>query len=109
VVLLLGFGVIMLTIDSEATTNLLFVAGPIIIGGLLLTSGFIQRIIMGYRVSLLTWITGIITAGFGTMQLIRLTTDINLSLQTQILYALGLMIIFSGLVIIINGIMRPRA
>ncbi len=110
VTLLIGFGIILLAIDTEFTQDLLLIAGPLTIGAILLFSSFLQRIVFGYAVSLFTWGAAVITSAFGLTQLIAALTETRgtENLQNQVLYFFGLLVIISGMVVILQVFRRPQ-
>lgn len=110
VILLAGFGIILLAIDTEFTRDLLLIAGPLTVGAILLSSSFLQRIVFGFSVSLFTWGAAVLTSAFGLTQLIAALTDTRSSENTpnQILYFFGLLVIISGMVVILQVFRRPQ-
>jgi hypothetical protein len=105
VVILLGCSIILVTLDTSLATLFLTVFTPLIGGGILLASGFVQRLFFGYDVSLFTWGVSIASIAFGCTRAIAEITDTTSAL-TQLLYFIGLLVIISGLVIILQ-VFRP--
>ncbi|MFP4321779.1 MAG: hypothetical protein ACLFTK_04930 [Anaerolineales bacterium] len=106
VVLGAGLCIIILAIDFEATNRIVFVMAPLLGGLILLASGFLQRVVFGYHVSVLTWGTAILGVAFGTTSFIgRVVADTTI--LTQGLIFIGLLIVLAGLVIIGQVFSRP--
>jgi cytochrome b subunit of formate dehydrogenase len=110
VIFLMGFGIILLAIDTAVTRDLLLIAGPLVVGGILMFSSFLQRIVFGYSVSLITWAMAVGASAFGLTQAIAAVTDTRSGeyLQNQVLYFLGLLVIISGMVIIMQVFRSPN-
>ncbi len=106
VVLGAGLCIILLAIDYEATSDLIFVMAPLLGGLILIASGFLQRVVFGYHVSILTWGTGIVALGFGITSFIAQVAT-ETTLFTQGLIFIGLLIVLIGLVIIGQVFSRP--
>jgi hypothetical protein len=106
VVLLAGFAIIMLAVDTEASIDILRIVAPLLAGSILLASGLLQRIAFGYAVSPLTWGTAIFGVAFGLTQLMAELTGQE-DVTTQVLYFTGLMVIISGMVIILQVFRKP--
>ena len=112
VVLLAGCAIIMLAIDTEAAANILRIVAPLTAGGILLGSGMVQRILFGYPVSLATWGTAIVATAFGSMELISLlikqATDSEPPISTRLIVFIGLLVIITGMVIILQVFRNPN-
>lgn len=108
VVLLAGCGIILLAVDRQAVDNILLIVGPLMVGGVLFGSGFLQRLVFGFDVSLVTWGVAVLSTAFGLTQLIAFLTDRTGTdhLQNQAIYFVGLMVILAGVVIIMQ-VFRP--
>lgn len=108
VVLLTGIGIILLAINTEAARSLLLVPGPLAVGGILLFSGFLQRIVFGYNVSILTWGVAVGAISFGLTQLIAMITELEDTTMNMVLYFFGILVVLSGMVIIMQVFRRPH-
>ena len=111
VVLIAGCSIILLAIDTDAAINALRIVSPLIAGGILLASGMVQRIIFGYPVSLVTWCASIVATAFGAMGLISLLIEEGTGSEppttTRLIVFIGLLVIISGMVIILQVFRRP--
>jgi len=110
VVLIVGFSIILLAIDTDTAKNFLLIGAPVLGGMILMFSGFVQRIIFNYKVSIVTWGTAIVGLAFGITQLIATLTERegNEYFVTQLLIFIGLLVIISGMVIILQVFRRPQ-
>jgi hypothetical protein len=108
VVLLTGIGIILLAINTDSARNLLLVPGPLAVGSILLFSGFLQRIVFGFNVSILTWGVAVGAISFGLTQLIALITEIEDTAMNMVLYFFGILVVLSGMVIILQVFRSPR-
>ncbi len=106
VVILMGFSIIMVTLDTDFATDFLLIATPLLSGVILLGSGFVQRLFFDYDVSLATWALAILGISFGCTRAIAEITE-NTEVATQIIYFVGLLVIISGLVIILQVFRTP--
>jgi|GEM_PF-6108718 len=105
-----GIALLLWATGGEDIREILWVAVPIIGGGIMMVSGFLQRIIGGFHVSLLTWGVAIIGTSLGLTNIIALATDQTGfdNIASQLLYMIGLMIIISGMVIMLQIFRRPN-
>jgi hypothetical protein len=112
VVLIVGCSIILLAIDTDAAANMLEIVTPLLAGGILLASGMVQRIFFGYRVSLVTWGAAIVATAFGSMGLISVlieeATDSEPPISTRLIVFIGLLVIITGLVIILQVFRNPN-
>lgn len=100
VVLLFGFSIMAMTIDSESAFSFIQSFAPLIAGVVLLASGFAQRILYSYPVSGATWTFAVFCIAFGGASLIRQAADT--SVFESSIYFIGLLVISSGLIIILQ-------
>lgn len=105
VVIIMGFSIILLALDSEAAENILLMGAPLLSGMILMASGFIQRLFFGYNVSLGTWTMAVLGISFGCTRAIAEITN-NTEPINQLIYFTGLLVIISGLIIILQ-VFRP--
>lgn len=101
VVIIMGFSIIMMTLETEFAADFLLIVAPLISGMILMGSGFVQRIFFDYDVSLATWALAILGLAFGCTRAIAEITN-NTDVANQIIYFVGLLVIISGLVIILQ-------
>jgi len=105
VVLVIGFSIIFITMDSEAAFEFLRVGTPLAVGVILLFSALLQRIGFGYPVSMPTWWVANFSLAFGLSQFIAITADSEPI--SQVIYFVGFLIIITGIVIIMQ-VFRPQ-
>lgn len=105
VVIIMGFSIILMALNTEVATNILLIGAPLLSGMILLGSGFVQRLFFGYNVSLGTWAIGVLGISFGCTRTIAEITDSGDAVN-QIIYFVGLLVIISGLIIILQ-VFRP--
>jgi hypothetical protein len=105
VVLMMGCTVIFAAVDFSAALPYLRTGMPLLVGGILLISALVQRIIFSGSVSRFTWAFSIFSLAFGCTQLIAIATGSD-NLFNQGIYFIGLMIVISGGVILLQ-ILRP--
>jgi hypothetical protein len=112
VVLIVGIGIMLLPLSGSKTAgDFLILGGPLLCGGILLASGFLQRIVFGYDVSIFTWGSAIFSLAFGVTQWIAYATDQRNILDnfvSQAIYFVGLMVVFTGMVLILQVFSRPE-
>jgi hypothetical protein len=107
VVFLLGIAIMLVPLSDGKAGEFLLLVAPLVGGSILMLSGFIQKIGFGFDVSVFTWGSGIFCLAFGITQWIARLTDSN-DLVSQAIYFVGLLVVFTGMVLILQVFSRPK-
>ncbi len=94
-VVFFGVSFILSTPENNRSMLLYF---PLLAGGLLLTTAIIQRIGFNWRVSIFTWVLGVLLMSLGISALISFIT----SSPIQIAHYFGAVVVLAGVVILVQ-------